>query len=107
MECLEILLLLRAHSARAWKAGDVADELRSNADSSARWLARLEARGLVQAVDGAYRWAPYERARAAADVLAAEYAERRFSVIDRILRRGSSSVRAFADAFRIIEREDT
>lgn len=107
MECLEILLLLRANPARVWTGESVSDELRSNADSSARWLARFEQMGFARWVDGGYRWAPDERTRAAADVLALEYAERRFAVIDKILQRGSPSVRAFADAFRIIDREDS
>lgn len=106
VESLEILLLLRANPSRTWTGETVSDELRSNADSSSRWLARFAQHGLVETTDGTYRWDPPQRERAAADVLAAEYAERRFAVIDRILSRGSDPVRDFAEAFRLREKEE-
>ena len=107
VEALETLLLLRSRPDRAWTPEELADELRSNAASAARWLRVFNLHGLVSRDGGSYRYAPEPGRRSnAVDALSEEYAERRYSVIDRILSRPASAIRDLAEAFRIRPEEE-
>ncbi|RKH19072.1 hypothetical protein D7Y13_06910 [Corallococcus praedator] len=103
IEKLEVLLLLRARTDRAWKAPEVALELRITEASAARRLAELKTGGLLlqDGVPGeAFRFSPFQSddVQAAAE-LATTYAARRVSVISFIFSRPMDRVRGFADAF--------
>lgn len=104
VEQLEILLLLRRDSTRAWTPLALAEELRSSESSVAKRLADLRKGGLVEAASSspeAYRYAPAaEWLRASVDSLAKLYAESPYRVIDLIFSKPIDDLRVYADAFR-------
>ncbi|NOJ92925.1 hypothetical protein D7W82_34030 [Corallococcus sp. CA049B] len=110
IEKLEVLLLLRARTERAWNAPAVALELRITEASAARRMAELKTGGLLlqdgEAQD-AYRFSPgrSEDVQATAE-LAAAYSARRVSVISFIFSRPMDRVRGFADAFVLKQDRD-
>lgn len=110
VERLEVLLLLQRERERSWTAAQVAAELRIGPASADRELARLVAGNLASVRVGQdlyYRFDPRPAHVAkAADDLAIEYGENRLSVIRRVLERPATSLRDFADAFRLSKRED-
>ncbi|MCY1046454.1 hypothetical protein OV208_34435 [Corallococcus sp. bb12-1] len=97
IEKLEVLLLLRARTDRAWTAPAVALELRITEASAARRLAELKSGGLLleDGVSGeAFRFSPSQSddVKAAAE-LSTAYAARRVSVIAFIFSRPMDRVR--------------
>jgi hypothetical protein len=108
IEKLEVLLLLRARTERAWTAPSVALELRITEASAARRLAELKTGGLLLQ-DGVaeYRFSPgsSDDVQASAE-LASVYAQRRVSVISFIFSRPMDRVRGFADAFVFTQDKD-
>ncbi|MBN8229592.1 hypothetical protein JYK02_18950 [Corallococcus macrosporus] len=102
IEKLEVLLLLRARTDRAWSASAVALELRITEASAARRMAELRTGGLLleDGAADAYRFSPSrsDDVQSTAE-LASAYAARRVSVISFIFSRPMDRVRGFADAF--------
>lgn len=110
IELLEVLLLLRQHEGREWRAADVAREIGSSLMSIRDRLASLAARRIIAQREGDddlwYRYAPEGEARRLIDDLAKAYKERRLSVIDLIYARSSpSDIETFSDAFRFRKKE--
>jgi hypothetical protein len=104
-EQLETLLLLHSRPEETWNAESVARAIYTVPQSAARRLEALAEIGLASAVDGptpTYRYAPSESGLdARVKALAAVYRERRVAVINLIYSAPSSSVRSFADAFKL------
>jgi DNA-binding IclR family transcriptional regulator len=108
-EMLEVLLLLRATAAQSWTVRAVSDHTHIAEDLIARALASLEAHRFIEAGEsggkGSFRYRPgTEDLAAAADELAADFAERRAAVLstlstNAIERLRSGAINAFADAF--------
>lgn len=103
VEQLEVLLLLRRESTRAWTGDEVARELRTNPLSAGSRLVNLKDRNLMVEEDGGrFRYAPsnvdLERAVSG---LARAYAEMRVSVIDLIFSKPVDRLGTFADAFKL------
>lgn len=106
IEQLEVLMLLRAHAARAWSADDVNRELRSSVMSIRDRLGDLAGKGFLVAgeVEGAlaYRYAPADgEASRLIDALASAYKARRLAVITLIYARPENDVAALSGAFEI------
>ena len=105
LEQIEILLLLSGAPGRTWTPNEVIMQLRSSTESVQKRLETLVAHGLVVEVDPQthahqYHPATPDLARAV-DQLATNYRERRLKVIECIFSKPISSLRIFADAFRI------
>lgn len=105
LEQIEVLLLLSGSPERTWTPNEVNIQLRSSAESVQKRLQSLVARGLVAEVDSqthAHQYRPATPTLAhAVDQLAENYRERRLKVIECIFSKPISSLRIFADAFRI------
>lgn len=102
VEKLEVLLLLRGQSSRAWTGAAVAQELRIAEESARHRLDDLCARGLLSCEGDAFRYAPGGGGDAqAVDELATTYSLRRVSVISFIFSQPMDRIRSFADAFRL------
>lgn len=102
---LELLLLVRAHPDREWKAADLAKELKIDPVWAGDQLAKFAARGMLSRSDGAepqYRYAPQapEIEATIADVAHA-YVSHRVSIISLIFSKPVSTLKTFADAFRL------
>ena len=101
---LELLLLLRESSDRAWSADDVAKALYTTPQMMATQLADLNTAGVLAPDtrgDGFYRYAP--RTPELADTimrLAEMYKVKRVTVISAIYAEPVDPLRSFADAFR-------
>lgn len=106
VEQIEVLLHLHADAQRSWTPTEMASLLRSNENSV---VSRLEALRRDGFADGdpknGYRYAASGNAREMIAMLAAEYATRRFRVIELVFSRASAA-RSFADAFRLREESD-
>ena len=101
IEQLEILLLLREQRARAWSPAEVNDRIQSSLPSVSDRLEDLVRRGLLRRDDDRFRYdAPADQDAIIAE-LAAEYRDRRYTVIDLIFSKGSDKLKVFADAFRV------
>jgi len=99
---LEILLLLRAASDKAWTAEEVARALVTEVDSSEDWLERMARGRFLVRDEDTYRYAPATAEMDdAVDALAESYAKYRVAVIALIFSKPSERVRTFSDAFRI------
>jgi hypothetical protein len=104
---LELLLLLHANPARAWSAGDVAQELRIDPTWAGGQLGELVGHGLIAPASTedprTYRYAPAAGSPldAAVAQLARDYAERRVTIITLIFSKPVDKLRSFADAFRL------
>ena len=106
VEQIEVLLILHANPERVWTIDEISAILRSSPNSIRSRLQMLEERGLSATVrDEGYRYAPSERLHAMVEMLANEYALRRFSVIELIFSRPDAA-RSFADAFRLRSEDD-
>ena len=102
---LELLLALRADAARAWTAAGLAGEMKVDPAWAAEVLGKFHARGLLERTDppdATYRYAP-QAAELDATVasVAAAYASHRVSIIGLIFSKPTSTLKTFADAFRI------
>lgn len=105
LEQIEVLLLLCGSHGQAWTPDEINAQLRSSNESVQKRLDSLVAHGLVAEVDSQthahqYHPATHELAHAV-DQLAENYRERRLKVIECIFSKPISSLRIFADAFRI------
>jgi DNA-binding MarR family transcriptional regulator len=105
VEQLEVLLFLRARADREFDAKGVHDELRTSESSASSRLADLAQRGfLTSRPDGSrtmYRYEPRtEWIKDAVAQLDKAYAERRYTVIERIFSKPIDNLRTFAGAFR-------
>ena len=105
VEQLEVLLLLHGSAERDWSAAEVSAELRTQEQSSAAWLAQLEASGLLGESDGRYRYAPRAAQRPTVDSLRHCYEVYRVRLIGLIFERQDDAIQSFADAFRFRRRK--
>lgn len=102
VEQLEVLLLLRRESTRAWTGDEVARELRINPISTGSRLSNLHQRTLLAEEAGRYRYAPrHPELDRAVSGLARAYAEMRVSVINLIFSKPVDALSTFADAFKL------
>ncbi|HEY8313690.1 MAG TPA: hypothetical protein VIG51_05900 [Candidatus Baltobacteraceae bacterium] len=107
VEQIEVLLLLRNQSGRAWTADEISRELRSSHNSIAQRLSRLRQRGLlVREADGRYRYDLGHKQDDVVGELQNEYETRRVRVIEAIYAHSADAMRSFADAFRLGEDQD-
>jgi DNA-binding GntR family transcriptional regulator len=96
---LELLLLLRSRPAEAWRPDALVRELRASTPLIADSLARLHASGLVQAEEGAWRFAPASpELTRFCDQLAEAFQTRPVALINMIA--APSQVQDLADAFK-------
>ena len=106
---LEVLLLLHQHP-RSFTVGEVADELGFEKEAAQDQLTALEAAGVVVQSDGhkpAYKYQPLNaKLRSMVDQLAAGYSRQRVPILSVILAEHPDRTRLFAEAFRIIRRND-
>lgn len=100
---LELLLLIRHDSSRAWTVDTLSRELRSSAGIVADVLARFRNEGLVIAgPDGRYRYRPASaRIEAIVERLAEAYAKYPVAVTEAIYASPDHKIRLFAEAFRL------
>ena len=102
---LELLLLLRGEPSRAWTAEDLAKELKIDATFAEAQLNKFHQRGFLARTDDAkpaYRYAPQNpQLEATVGRVATEYATRRVTIIGLIFSKPTSTLKSFADAFRI------
>lgn len=102
---LELLLLLRANPQRSWTRAELAHELKIDAAWAAEQLDRLAARKMLDRSNEAeprYRYAPATPAMDTTIAAVADtYASHRVTVIGLIFSKPTSTLRSFADAFRI------
>ncbi|MFI4963761.1 MAG: hypothetical protein ACHP9T_00200 [Caulobacterales bacterium] len=98
---LEILLLLRRDSRRAWSVGELVQELRASTALVSTNLAKFEASGLVLADDGRrYRYAPASSLmRDLCDAVDLAYRERPVAIIN-LISAPEDRLQRLADAFR-------
>lgn len=104
LEQLEILLLLREQSQRAWSVAEVFRVVRSSERSAAETLSALCKQGLLRAVEtpaGAYQFGPPEPLKETIAAVARLYAERRVKIVEAIYSERVSEVDQFAKAFRL------
>ncbi len=101
IEQLEILLLLREHRARSWTPAQVNDRIQSSLLSVTARLDDLAGRGLLYRESDQYRYDASAELEAVVAVLARDYRERRYSVIDLIFSKGNDRLKVFADAFKV------
>ena len=100
-----MLLILLANAERAWTVDEISAILRSSPNSIRSRLKMLEQRGLSASVPEGYRYAASGRLHEMVEILADEYALRRFSVIELVFSRPDAA-RSFADAFRLREGDE-
>ena len=98
---LETLLLLHEAAGVTRTAEDLSRETHMPARSIAPWLDAFVERGLLEAVDDGYRFAPRDDAlRTTVDEVADCYARRRVSLSRHVYASREDPARRFADAFR-------
>jgi hypothetical protein len=100
---LELFLLLHAPRGRSWTAHELVHELRASIAIVGTALGTLHRLGLIErAADESYRYAPVTPELVQlVDDTAAAFASSPSSVTEAILSAPSSSIRIFADAFKI------
>ena len=107
---LEVLLLLHNQQPESFTAAEVADELGFEKEDAQDQLMALEAIGVVvesNADKPKYRYHPLNaNLRSLVDQLAVRYSEQRVPVLSIILADHSDRPRLFAQAFRIIRKND-
>ena len=97
---LEVLLLVRAADGESISLDDVARESYLPAKSIQPWLDALVGRGLLESVDGAYRFAPAEESlRETLDQVADCYARRRVTLTRHVYTSKEDPAQRFSDAF--------
>lgn len=106
VEQIEVLLILHANPERAWTIDEISAILRSSPNSIRSRLVTLERHGLSAAAQSdEYQYAASGRLHEMVEVLAEEYGQRRFSVIELVFSRPDAA-RSFADAFRLREDDE-
>lgn len=107
---LEVLLLLHNQQPRSFTAAEVADELGFENEEAQNQLMALEAIGVVvesNADKTKYRYHPLNaNLRSLVDQLGVRYSEQRVPILSIILADHSDRTRLFAQAFRIIRKND-
>jgi hypothetical protein len=107
---LEVLLLLHDQQPRSFSATEIAQELGFEIEDTQDQLTALEALGLaIQSTtdDSRYEYHPLNASLASTvDQLALAYSTRRIPILTVILADYSHRTRLFAEAFRIIRRND-
>jgi hypothetical protein len=101
---LELLLLLRGDSSRAWTPHDAALALYASADAIAKQMSELQSSRLLAAGpdERTFVYRPENAALARqVDYLADLYQKRRVAVITTIYEKPTDKLRSFADAFRL------
>lgn len=106
VEQIEVLLILLANPQRTWSVSEISAILRSSPNSIASRLDALKATRLARGnfQDG-FQYAASGRSHEMVELLAEEYADRRFSVIELVFSRPDAA-RSFADAFRLRDEHD-
>jgi hypothetical protein len=101
---LELLLLLRRDSDRAWTVASLVQEMRASTPLVAEGLATFEAAGLIRREEGgdeSFVYAPATPALAQlAEQLERAYRERPVALVRTILSSPNDKLQSFADAFR-------
>ena len=107
---LEILLLLHDQQPRSFNAAEIAEELNFDTETTQDQLSVLEAIGLVAPStngESRYQYHPVDATLGSTvEQLAAAYSTQRIPVLSVILADASHRSRLFAEAFRIIRRND-
>jgi len=99
---LELLLLVRSDTQRAWTAGDLVKELRSSHKIVSEALSVFVQAGILRETDAGFLFAPVtSKFEELIGELGREFAERPSSVINAIVEAPSSKLQDFANAFRI------
>jgi hypothetical protein len=110
VELIEVLLLLKRTRPAEWTPEEVSARLYTTPRSAVNRLEALRASGIASVREeggrAAYRYAPADGAMERnVDDLEREYGARRTTIINLVFSRPSTSIRTFADAFRIREDE--
>lgn len=107
---LEVLLLLHCQQTRSFTVTEVANELNLEKETAREQLTALEAVGVIaqsNADKPRYRYQPLNASlRSMVEQLAAGYSKQRVPILSVILSKHSDRTRLFAEAFRIIRRND-
>ena len=107
---LEVLLLLHQQQSRSFSAAEVASELGFETEPAQRQLTALEAIGLVVRSgtdESKYKYRPVDATlRSTVEKLAVAYSTQRVPILSIILAEQPDRTRLFAEAFRIIRRND-
>ena len=106
---LEVLLLLHHHQPITFTAAEVANHLGFEGDTTAHELENLEAIGVVQSNSDRTKYKYHPRnstLRSMVDQLAAVYSRQRVPILSVILAEHPERTRLFAEAFKIIRRND-
>jgi len=105
---LEVLLLLHQQQFRSFTVGEVANELHLEREAAKDQLTALETVGVVVQSDKAkYKYQPLNASlRSMVEQLAAGYSRQRVPILSAILTEQPNRPRLFAEAFRIIRRND-
>ncbi|HKU75182.1 MAG TPA: hypothetical protein VJR02_14820 [Pyrinomonadaceae bacterium] len=107
---LEVLLLLHHQQTRSFTVADVANELGFEKEDVNGQLTALETIGVVVESNldkHKYRYQPVNEAlRSMVDQLAVGYSNQRVPILSVILAEHTDRTRLFAEAFRIIRRND-
>ncbi|HET7815666.1 MAG TPA: hypothetical protein VFL13_14995 [Candidatus Baltobacteraceae bacterium] len=106
IEQIEVLLILHDAPARSWTVDEISAIVRTNAASLAARLAGLAHHGFAAQDENGYRYAAKGALARMVDMLAEEYATRRFSVIELVFSRAEGA-HSFADAFLLRDEHDT
>ena len=107
---LEVLLLLEHHPSRSFTAAEVANELNYDKDAAKAQLTALEEIGVVAHSNSdkpRYMYQPQDSTlRSMVEQLSEGYSKQRVPVLSMILADNSDRTRLFAEAFRIIRKND-
>ena len=104
---LEVLLLLHHQQSRSFTVAEVANELNLEKETAKDQLTALEAVGVVARSNARYKYHPLNASlRSMVEQLAAGYSRQRVPILSAILTKQADRTRRFAEAFRIIRRND-
>lgn len=105
VEQLEILLLLNAHPDRPWTIREVNDQIKSSEESVSERLQTLANQGLITALNPDKTVFQIQTTKPDLNqtvaALDACYKERRLKVLECVFSKPMSSLRVFADSFKI------
>lgn len=104
---LEVLLLLHHQQTRSFTVAEVANELNLEKDAAKDQLTALEAVGVVARSSARYKYHPLNASlKSMVEQLAAGYSRQPVPILSAILTKQPDRTRLFAEAFRIIRRND-
>lgn len=106
---LELLILLHDQQSRSFNPAEIANELGFETEATQDQLEALEAIGLAIQSTGQsrYKYHPVDATLGSTvDQLAAAYSTQRIPILSLILSEQPDRTRVFAEAFRIIRRND-